>query len=72
MHGAGPGIVWWLAGVGLGVTALYYAAANTVDVLMRRWARRLGCPVCGAVRRGGAPGPGAGAPAAPAGADGER
>ena len=43
-----PGWVWLVIGAILAVTAAYYVLADALDVLMRRWARRTGCPVCGA------------------------
>jgi len=48
MAGALPSWAWLAIGAVLAVTAAYYVLADAVDVLMRRWARRTGCPVCGA------------------------
>lgn len=48
MTGGLPGWVWLAIGSVLAVTAAYYVLADALDVLMRRWARRTGCPVCGA------------------------
>jgi len=47
MSGLPPWARWGII-LALAVTCLYYVLANAVDVLMRRWSRRSGCPVCGA------------------------
>lgn len=48
MVGGLPSWAWLAIGAVLAVTAAYYVLADAVDVMMRRWARRTGCPVCGA------------------------
>lgn len=48
MAGWLPGWAWAATGIVLAVTAAYYVLADAIDVLMKRWARRTGCPVCGA------------------------
>jgi len=50
MIGGLPAWVWWAIALGLGVTCLYWILANAIDITMRRWADRHGCPVCGAGR----------------------
>lgn len=55
MAGWLPSWAWLCIGAALAVNAAYYVLADAIDVLMKRWARRTGCPVCGAgpVRRCG-------------------
>jgi len=48
MGGVLPSWAWLAIGAVLAVTAAYYVLADAIDVLMKRWARRTGCPVCGA------------------------
>lgn len=43
-----PAVVWWCIGVGLGVLALVMVLSQAIEALIRRWSRRVGCPVCGA------------------------
>lgn len=53
--------------LGLAATCAYYVLANALDILMRRWSRRHGCPVCGAGATGPDSEPAAPAVSAPAG-----
>jgi len=48
-----PAWVWWCVGVGLAVTAQYAVLSQAIELLIRRWSRRVGCPVCGAGPAGG-------------------
>jgi len=40
--------VWWCVGIALAVTAQYAVLSQAIELLIRRWSRRVGCPVCGA------------------------
>jgi hypothetical protein len=60
MRGWLPAGAWWCIGAAGTAVVAYLVLANAIDILCRRWARRLGCPVCGAGPVGSEPG-GAGA-----------
>lgn len=48
MGGLLPAWVWWCIGIALAVTAQYAVLSQAIELLIRRWSRRVGCPVCGA------------------------
>lgn len=52
MAGWAPAWVWWCIAIALAVTAQYAVLSQAIELLTRRWARRIGCPVCGAGRDG--------------------
>jgi hypothetical protein len=47
MGGWLPSWAWWPVGLALAVTTGYLVLSNAIELLIRRWARRFGCPVCG-------------------------